>query len=62
MILGIGIDLVELSIIKEKQSDRFIKRILSDLELKAYLKINNMDRRLTYIAGRFAVKEALFKK
>ena len=57
----IGIDLVEIKRIEEKLTDHFVKRILSDSELTFYQSITDQTRRLTYLAGRFASKEALFK-
>ncbi|MDY0294923.1 MAG: holo-ACP synthase [Acholeplasmataceae bacterium] len=61
MILGIGIDLVELDRLKELLSDRFIDRILSKEEKKMYLNIAAENTKLSFIGGRFAAKEALFK-
>lgn len=61
MILGIGIDLVELDRIKELVSDRFIDRILSPEEKKLYLNIADENTKLSFLGGRFAAKEALFK-
>lgn len=61
MILGIGIDLVELDRIKELVSDRFIDRILSPEEKKLYLNIAAENTKLSFLGGRFAAKEALFK-
>lgn len=58
---AIGIDIVEFSQIKTKLSDKFIKRILSDNEMKQYNRITNPQRKLEYISGRFAVKEAYTK-
>lgn len=60
MIKGIGIDIVELKRLEHKD-DRFIKRILSDQELSVYNEITNIARKLTYLGGRFAAKEALSK-
>ena len=57
----IGVDLVEFAQIKEKINDRFIKRILSNRELSRYNSISNDQRKLEYIAGRFAAKEAYTK-
>jgi len=57
----VGIDIVEFAEIKEKISDKFIKRILSTLELERYDLINNEKRKLEYLAGRFAAKEAYTK-
>ena len=61
MIIGIGIDLVELDRLKELMSDRFIDRILSPEEKKQYLNIAAENTKLSFIGGRFAAKEALFK-
>jgi holo-[acyl-carrier protein] synthase len=57
----IGIDIVEFAEIKERISDKFIKRILSEPELKRYNSISNEKRKLEYLAGRFAAKEAYTK-
>ncbi len=59
-IIGIGIDLVEVSRIEHaiKTKKTFLKRIYSDKEIKL------SDRgkfRLEELAGRFAVKEAILK-
>jgi holo-[acyl-carrier protein] synthase len=60
MIKGIGIDLVNLDRLKAKD-ERFVKRILSEKEFAYYQTMANESRRLTYLGGRFAAKEALFK-
>lgn len=57
----IGIDIVEFEEIKERLSDRFIKRILSERELKRYYDMKSTDARIAYLAGRFAAKEAYTK-
>lgn len=61
MILGIGIDLVELDRIQALLDERFINRILSLEELKVFNDITNDQVKLNYIGGRFAAKEAIFK-
>lgn len=58
---AVGIDIVEIEEIKEKLSDRFVHRILSEPELERYYAIKNTERRLQYLAGRFAAKEAYTK-
>ncbi len=60
MIKGIGTDIVDLTRLNNK-GDRFIKRVLSDEEYAFYRSINDDDRRLTFLGGRFAAKEALSK-
>ena len=57
----IGIDIVEFEEIKERLSDRFVDRILSAQELVKYSQIKNTERKITYLAGRFAAKEAYTK-
>jgi len=58
---SVGIDIVEFKQISEKLSEKFIKRILSKNELLKYNSISNEKRKLEYIAGRFATKEAYTK-
>ncbi len=57
MICGIGVDIVEISRIAramERQGRRFVQRILRETEIRDPLTP-------TYLAGRFAAKEALVK-
>lgn len=61
MIKSIGVDIVKLSRLEEMDIEKFADRILSELEKMEYLKINNQLRKLTFLGGRFAAKEALFK-
>lgn len=58
---AVGIDIVEFEEIKERLSDRFINRVLSEKELEKYHSIKHTDRKLSYLAGRFAAKEAYTK-
>lgn len=60
MILGIGIDTIEISRIKEavELNSNFIDKLFSKNEIE-YLKTRNL--RAEYIAGRFAAKEAVSK-
>lgn len=61
MILGMGIDLVELDRIKNLMDDRFINRILSQDEINVYEKIADEQAQLSFLGGRFSAKEAIFK-
>ncbi|OEF95874.1 hypothetical protein BHF68_10795 [Desulfuribacillus alkaliarsenatis] len=64
MILGIGLDIVELERIKkalDKNHDAFSKRILTTSELVEWQEISNEGRKVEFLAGRFAVKEAAAK-
>ena len=60
MIIGIGIDIVEIRRIKEavERNENFVEKIFGKEEIE-YLKLRNM--RPEYIAGRFAAKEAVSK-
>src|SRR5699024_1219637 len=63
MIEGIGIDLVELDRIEKVliNQKRFVKRILTKNEQAAFNKLHKENRRIEFIAGRFAAKEAFAK-
>jgi holo-[acyl-carrier protein] synthase len=61
MILGIGIDIIEVARIAasyEKFGERFLKRLLHDAEIAYCLKHKNP---APFIAARFAAKEAISK-
>lgn len=57
----IGIDLVEFEDLKARMSKRFVSRILSERELLIYEKIHHPQRKLEFLGGRFAAKEAYTK-
>lgn len=62
MIVGIGVDIVEIGRIQEilQRNPGFVKRILSERERAGQLPAH--ERRLAeYVAGRFAAKEAAAK-
>ncbi|WP_087974527.1 holo-ACP synthase [Oceanobacillus rekensis] len=63
MIKGIGMDLIELSRIQDSmdRNKRFAKRILTASEMQACEQLPTYKRRIEYIAGRFAAKEAFAK-
>lgn len=58
---NIGIDIVEFEEIRERLSERFVHRILSDQELVRYSQIKKTEGKIAYLAGRFAAKEAYTK-
>ncbi len=60
MIRGIGVDVVDLDRIRGKDA-RFVNRVLSEEERKLYDAIQNPARRVSFLAGRFAAKEAYTK-
>lgn len=62
MIIGLGIDLIEIDRIKKalEQNERFSDRILTTKE-KAYFDTCEPKRQAEYLAGRFAAKEAFSK-
>lgn len=62
MIIGIGIDIVEMDRIKQllDKQDSFFKRILTPAEREQWQSLDK-GRQVEYVAGRFAVKEAISK-
>lgn len=60
MILGVGVDIVEIRRIKEamEKHANFIDRLFSKNEIE-YFKVRNL--RPEFVAGRFAAKEAIVK-
>ncbi|TVP94403.1 MAG: holo-[acyl-carrier-protein] synthase [Acholeplasmatales bacterium] len=57
----IGIDLVELDDFRCRLDDRLLNRLLSLKERSRYETITHPQRKLEYVAGRFAAKEAYTK-
>ena len=62
MIAGIGIDIVELAHMEAvcQKQPKFYQRILTPEEQEIY-KVRSEKRKLEFLAGRFAAKEALSK-
>ena len=59
MIKGIGIDIIEICRIeKATENEKFIERIYTENEIKEFLRRN---KNVSYLAGRFAAKEAVSK-
>ena len=59
---NIGIDIVKNNRFQEMLNDsRKYSRILSEKEIEVFLSFSNNQRKLEYIASRFACKEAIFK-
>lgn len=63
MVKGIGIDIVEITRIKKAidKNSRVVKRILTENEYIHYTTLSTERRKLEYVAGRFAAKEAYAK-
>ncbi|HCM89616.1 MULTISPECIES: holo-ACP synthase [Vagococcus] len=62
MIIGIGIDIVELDRMKEiiQKNDKFIDRVLTDNEREIFDKLGEK-RKVEFLGGRFSCKEAFSK-
>ncbi|MGL4522406.1 MAG: holo-ACP synthase [Bacilli bacterium] len=62
MILGMGIDAVDINRISKlaQHNDRFVKRILTEEELSLY-NAHNEKRKVEFLSGRYAAKEAFSK-
>ncbi|MGM9886963.1 MULTISPECIES: holo-ACP synthase [unclassified Lactococcus] len=63
MIYGNGVDNVELARIQEamKRSERFSQQVLTENELIKFSKFQSEKRKVEYLAGRWAAKEAFAK-
>ena len=61
MIKGIGIDIVDINRFDDLLTEPFLNRILSPKERLVYDAFKETNRKQTYLAGRFAVKEAYTK-
>lgn len=62
MILGIGLDIIELDRIRRivDRQPGFIKRILTNTEIEKFSSLSK-ERKVEFLAGRFAAKEAYAK-
>jgi holo-[acyl-carrier protein] synthase len=59
---GIGVDIVDNNRFETQiDNESFIKRILSEKEYAIYTTFQLKKRKIEYLAGRFAGKEAIFK-
>ena len=59
---GIGTDIIEINRITEmKNKERFSQKLLSPEEFQQFLGYKNEKRQNEFLAGRWAVKEALYK-
>ena len=63
MIHGVGIDLIEIDRIRDWYNKRpsMAQKILTDDEIEIFNNISLEDRKVEFLAGRFAVKEAFTK-
>lgn len=61
-IIGVGTDIVSLDRIKEvKRRQAFAVKVLSPAELEVYEAFSGETRQVEFLAGRWAVKEAIYK-
>lgn len=59
---GIGTDIIEIERIKKiRHQDRFIEKILSQQERNLYETFLHEQRKSEFLAGRWALKEAIYK-
>lgn len=63
MISGIGLDIIEIDRIERavNKNERFPERILTENERGLYGELKSKRRKLEFLAGRFAAKEAFAK-
>lgn len=62
MIIGIGLDMIEIERIAKvvRKHPKFVARVLTLSERKAYERLSD-ERKIEFLAGRFAAKEAYAK-
>lgn len=61
MILGVGIDVVDVRRIAKNKSDEFVKRLLTESEFKKYETLKDEYKENMFLAVRWALKEAIYK-
>ncbi len=61
MILGVGVDVVDINRIAKKKSGEFAKKLLTENELSKYMGLNDPDKENMFLAVRWALKEAIYK-
>lgn len=64
MIVGIGVDIVEIKRIEKiwsKFDNKFVKKILSSEEIEYLGSFTNKEKKIKYLSNRFAAKEAVSK-
>lgn len=64
MILGIGVDILDIERVKlgyEKMSDRYGKKFLTDQEFNSWLAVGREDHKVNWLAKRICAKEAIVK-
>lgn len=63
MIKGIGIDIAEIDRVRKiyGRHPRFVEKILNEDEKKVFDSLNTEKAKMTYLTGRFSVKEAFTK-
>jgi len=60
MIVSLGCDIVEIARI-ERKLEKLTSKVLSTDELKLYQNFSSKKRKIEFVAGRFAAKEAIIK-
>lgn len=63
MIKGIGLDIIERERIDQslQKDERLVRRVLTEKEQKLFHQLTAQSRKVEFLAGRFAVKEAFAK-
>lgn len=60
MITGIGTDIVEIARVRKAISESFMHKVLSEEEFERAMSFSE-ERRIQFLAGRFAAKESIIK-
>ncbi len=60
MIKGIGTDIVDIERVRKAMSESFLSKVLSEEEIEKASSMKE-ERKVQFVAGRFAAKEAIIK-
>ena len=61
MIKGIGTDIVDIERVRKAMSESFLSKVLSEEEIEKASSMKE-ERKVQFVAGRFAAKEAQYSK
>jgi holo-[acyl-carrier protein] synthase len=61
MILGYGIDIMDMKRLDEKKLERLKKKVLSESERCYFDSLHSLKRKKEFFSGRFCAREAFFK-
>jgi holo-[acyl-carrier protein] synthase len=61
MILGYGLDIMDMRRLDEKKLERLSKKVLTENERQTYKVLKSLKRKKEFFSGRFCAREAFYK-